>query len=504
MPTTNRQTRAARVGLSEGPPDENGGHEENQEVEKYPHSGSQVVLLEDPNDSDYVDESNGPTLSQNNTGMTNYNPTTPIAPRHRRVQRIRTSPVTMTRRVGRPKTRVETVDQTNSKTGTNSDNTLALVLQAIRELQDEAQKREEKHHQILAIHVTEGIELSKTITTLQDQLKAMREEVTELKETIKEMSKIVSTSQYSPSARGSQSLDWPALPASQNDSQVSLKPASQGSAHEMMVVHKERTVTVLLGKDGSKIVGQSLNQLKAIASKELLQEPTTKTVQVISVIKQGKNSIDILTASKEQADIAQANKRWVRGFGEHAKVKEATWYPVKVDGVQIDVLCSLENNKWQFKGDVLDIINEGNVEKGIEVKAKNIYWLRQPKPDAVNGSIVVSFDSYAVAEQLVKEQLILFGGSHATVRPFIKQPQPNRCFKCNQYGHHQNKCPAASPKCGKCADPHFTWNCKGTKPDKCGACHGNHRATEAVCPLYQEERRKMAQLEGRSQRSSWI
>jgi hypothetical protein len=413
------------------------------------------------------------------------------------------SPVAVAPRGGRPRTRVETVDQPKNNAGTNRDNTMSLVLQAIHELQNEAQKREEKHHQILATHVTEGTELRKIITILQDQLKSFQEEITELKGTINEMSKIISTSQYASLTEGTQQSNWPALPNSQNNSQESLKPASQGSAHEMMVAHKERTVTVLLGKDSAKTLGQSLNQLKATASKELLQEPSTKTIQVVSVIKQGKNSIDILTASKEQADMAQANKRWVRGFGESAKVKEATWYPVKVDGVQIDVLCSLKENKWQFKGDVLDIINEGNVEKGINVKAKNIYWLRQPKLDAVNGSIIVSFDSYAVAERLVKEQLILFGGSHATVQPFVKQPQFNRCFKCNKYGHHQDKCIAATPKCGKCADPHFTWNCNGTKPDKCGACHGAHKATDAICPLYREERQRMAQVANKSQRSSW-
>nr|XP_027207188.1 uncharacterized protein LOC113800594 [Penaeus vannamei] len=65
-------------------------------------------------------------------------------------------------------------------------------------------------------------------------------------------------------------------------------------------------------------------------------------------------------------------------------------------------------------------------------------------------------------------------------------PEPLRCFKCQQFGHHQAKC-RASPRCAICAQPHATEGClsklkAGEKTEaKCPNCGGNHHAWNLRC-----------------------
>jgi hypothetical protein len=97
--------------------------------------------------------------------------------------------------------------------------------------------------------------------------------------------------------------------------------------------YQERTVVTRLGKAASEVTGKSTERLKEIAQKELQKEESTKAVQVIAVSAPTQGRLEIITGSKVQAQAARENKRWVRRFGEGAKPKEATWFPLKVDGV---------------------------------------------------------------------------------------------------------------------------------------------------------------------------
>ena len=64
-------------------------------------------------------------------------------------------------------------------------------------------------------------------------------------------------------------------------------------------------------------------------------------------------------------------------------------------------------------------------------------------------------------------------------------PPPQRCYKCNRYGHKQDKC-RSKPCCCKCGSrDHEYKDCH--KEKKCVNCHGNHSAAYGGCSVYKQE-----------------
>ena len=62
------------------------------------------------------------------------------------------------------------------------------------------------------------------------------------------------------------------------------------------------------------------------------------------------------------------------------------------------------------------------------------------------------------------------GFERCTVQPYV--PSPLRCFKCQQFGHHQDNC-SKTKVCAKCAQPdHQDTAC--TSAVKCVNCNGEH------------------------------
>jgi hypothetical protein len=121
--------------------------------------------------------------------------------------------------------------------------------------------------------------------------------------------------------------------------------------------------------------GKPMETLKKIAQDELRKEESTKEVQVNAVAAPIQGRLEIVVGTKAQAEAARKNKRWVRGFGEGAKAKEAAWFLLKVDGVDRKTLCKEEGTGWKFKDKVLDIINQSNLKEGQQVEALKVYWI---------------------------------------------------------------------------------------------------------------------------------
>lgn len=66
-------------------------------------------------------------------------------------------------------------------------------------------------------------------------------------------------------------------------------------------------------------------------------------------------------------------------------------------------------------------------------------------------------------------------------------PEPQRCHKCQRFGHHQLRC-YGTQTCGVCSGPHDTTECtrkhkEGQKTtNKCPNCAGRHHAWNTRCP----------------------
>ena len=69
----------------------------------------------------------------------------------------------------------------------------------------------------------------------------------------------------------------------------------------------------------------------------------------------------------------------------------------------------------------------------------------------------------------------------------VNIPNPLRCFNCQQYGHHEDKC-KNEPVCTNCGQPaiHHASLCKN--PTKCANCGESHDANSKECKIWQKEK----------------
>ena len=68
-------------------------------------------------------------------------------------------------------------------------------------------------------------------------------------------------------------------------------------------------------------------------------------------------------------------------------------------------------------------------------------------------------------------------------------PNPLRCYSCQVFGHHENKC-GRHPVCCNCGEPeHCGPSGVCDKPAKCVNCSGDHPANSKQCPQCEKEKK---------------
>ena len=81
---------------------------------------------------------------------------------------------------------------------------------------------------------------------------------------------------------------------------------------------------------------------------------------------------------------------------------------------------------------------------------------------------------------------IYVGYELRTVYPFV--PRPQRCNKCQRYGHSQFACRSQQPVCMRCAGQgHEISTCQAGET-KCASCGGPHLASDWDCPVWKQEK----------------
>ena len=70
-------------------------------------------------------------------------------------------------------------------------------------------------------------------------------------------------------------------------------------------------------------------------------------------------------------------------------------------------------------------------------------------------------------------------------------PNPLRCFNCQKFGHHEDKCPvypgSVCERCGMGDHDHHTNHCKN--PTKCVNCGGEHLSRSNECATWKKRKR---------------
>ena len=67
-------------------------------------------------------------------------------------------------------------------------------------------------------------------------------------------------------------------------------------------------------------------------------------------------------------------------------------------------------------------------------------------------------------------------------------PNPLRCYQCQVYGHHENKC-SRQALCINCGMPEHCASGQCQRPANCVNCSGDHPANYKECPQWEKEKK---------------
>ena len=135
--------------------------------------------------------------------------------------------------------------------------------------------------------------------------------------------------------------------------------------------------------------------------------------------------------------------------------------------------------KLMPEGEILDALKDHGVNKVIKKSRFN----RQSNSQEITGELVLHFDRQVLPGEIDLDYLLLKVQQHL--------PQPPMCHKCYVIGDHiTDKCEAAVPLCGFCAErKHTTGEEKCKAAARCRNCEGRHPAWDKHCPqrIYLQE-----------------
>ena len=143
---------------------------------------------------------------------------------------------------------------------------------------------------------------------------------------------------------------------------------------------------------------------------------------------------------------------------------------------------SLNSKKGVIRSFELKDIPEDELRRELRDKGvtdlKRIQVTRNGKKENTN-TIILTFETHKLPE------FITAGYLRLAVSQFI--PNPLRCYKCQRFGHHKEKC-RSDMACQICSEVgHDTRECQ--KPPKCRNCEGNHSPNAKECPAWKKEKK---------------
>ena len=148
--------------------------------------------------------------------------------------------------------------------------------------------------------------------------------------------------------------------------------------------------------------------------------------------------------------------------------------------VKVEAHTSLNTSKGIIRSrDLLDVSETELLEELSDQGVEGVKRFTYRKDGSVRPSlsVLLTFSSPTLPDH------IKAGYLRIPVEPFI--PSPLRCFKCQEFGHHRDRCPR-SARCGRCGAEHEEDSCKSAP--RCVNCAGSHPSFSRDCPQWQLER----------------
>ena len=132
---------------------------------------------------------------------------------------------------------------------------------------------------------------------------------------------------------------------------------------------------------------------------------------------------------------------------------------------------ALSKQNWEH------ILEFMGIQGVTDVRRINVHRDGALKP---TNTFVFTFDSPVLPAN------VKIGFIQANVDVYI--PNPLRCYKCQVFGHHENKC-GRQAICVNCSMPEHCASGQCQRPAKCANCSGDHSANSKDCPQWEKERK---------------
>ena len=143
----------------------------------------------------------------------------------------------------------------------------------------------------------------------------------------------------------------------------------------------------------------------------------------------------------------------------------------------------------QFDPNDNDQLHQYEIFNGLEtdsiVKAEWIKPAKDRKPHQKVATLRIYHKDATSANIILKHGAYILNKRTVPKKP---KKEPIRCLRCQCFGHKCCDCKNATPKCGRCADPHETATCPTDNYlPKCSNCTGQHPSYDRECPSFREK-----------------
>lgn len=315
--------------------------------------------------------------------------------------------------------------------------------------------------------VQEGMaSIAKEVTSLKDEVQHLRTQLQEKENRFKTSSEPTPSSLPVPYASALGRLNH-------LDQDIPTQPSSTSQQSEANALHPVQ-INMTRTESGTYDLPAIKKELESLWE----ECSETKGIKCRVVKSTKEHTLRLLFKTNADALVVRKYTGWLKGSFQQARVEGEQWYPIKVDRVN---KMHLKNLHEEHTHDEL-CRHYGEENGGVEIK--KMRWLGG-KTHLLYGSLVVYLCKKEEADRLLENQTMEFQGESGFTKQFIRRVLPQRCFRCQEYGHHQLRC-RGDVVCSHCGETgHERTDCMVPSP-KCASCQGAHQASDPGCPVYRK------------------
>jgi hypothetical protein len=245
----------------------------------------------------------------------------------------------------------------------------------------------------------------------------------------------------------------------------------------------ERAVTIDAGRTKAEKTDYTI--VKARLQEGLANIQATAGLKIECLRPGPGDRIEVVFATKAQADKARKHSRWVTSQMPGTRIQGDEWYPVKCDLVAKQaVLEGTAKDGISLRQDVCKDFQAQNSVKGIDCAAMKARWISRADSVKKTGSLVIWLKHKTAASHLLEKGTAIFGATGSYCSKWESRDYGLLCFNCNKHGHLQAAC-KVPPRCAICSGSHRRFECKQQANPKCPVCNQKgHTALSWECSLH--------------------